>query len=295
MRILLKRPVTATMAILGTTAMVLPAWPALLCDPPFPLPSSMEVGHRWTYSGVHYYQGDTGEGITRTESDSVHSALVVGRLQLAGWTYFELADGGFYRTDAAGRTWRYDAGTGTEELHWDIMGPPVGDALRSKEPSHRYVYYGGDSIPGESYVDHGSIWIAGWELSGDFFTFRRHGPFARHEWQSLPWLREPWVESSLSIILQNMLLDERITEIYRFEFADTASFQVAIVASDFGVLYCGESWGWPSDGAGHSYVLESFEQIDSITVVQDISFGQLKARTPASASSEERSHRGSQH
>ena len=244
---------------------------AALCRPPFPLPSSPEVGQRWTYSGLGYSQWQDSEGIERSESHFTYSVSVVARIQIAGRTYFELEEGGFYRVDEDGRTWKYDAGTGTEGIHWDIMGPPVAGSCYYEDASVRCVYYG--DADGE---DYGSIWIAGKEWKfGDGFDISRYGPFERHEWDSLPWLGESWIDEPQSSLLRQSLLDERITEIYRFVFAAWESVEVMIFAPDFGVLYCGASYGWPSDGGGTSYVLDSSG--GSGTGVQHLSLGRLKA------------------
>ena len=87
----------------------------------FPLPLSLEVGDRWTYSIVKVHW--KAEGLVDTLSTETLTIRVVERLPLADQTYFALSDGSLYRVDEASRTWRYEREAKSEKIVWDIWGP----------------------------------------------------------------------------------------------------------------------------------------------------------------------------
>ena len=108
----------------------------------FPLPLSLDVGDRWTYSIVKVHwkaEQDTTTntfGIFDTLSTETLTLRVVERLPMEDQTYFALSDGGVYRVDEASRTWRYDTEAESEKIVWDIWGPIVWD-----------IWLGGVQIP----------------------------------------------------------------------------------------------------------------------------------------------------
>ena len=104
--------------------------PAQESDPfSFPLPRSLDVGDRWTYSIVKIHwkaEQDTTTntfGIFDTLSTETLTLCVVERLPMEDQTYFALSDGSLYRVDEASRTWRYDTEAESETIVWDIWGP----------------------------------------------------------------------------------------------------------------------------------------------------------------------------
>ncbi len=119
-----RRPVICLPIIIGGVLMISAACPAQGSDRFFrPLPLSLEVGNRWTYSivKIHKARGQ----ILDTLSTETLTIRVVERLQIEDQTYFALSDGGLYRVDEAGRTWRYDTEAKNEKIIWDLWGAEI--------------------------------------------------------------------------------------------------------------------------------------------------------------------------
>ena len=289
----MRKIIICVIGLLGSPAMVPAACKGCetFCCPPFPLTASVEVGHHWTYSIMEHRSYTDDEDIARIDSTycGTQSITVIGRLKVKDHIYFELgyrdvidSDGrawqydGLYRVDKARRMWQFDTGTSTEKLLWDIWGPPVDDALRNRKPVSRYIYYEEAGV--KEIIANGQVWPG--------LIVVREGPFERHEWD---WLS---VSDTIKVkVLDKWQEDERITELYAFSFTAPEMFAYSIIAPNFGVLYCGTWEGWASDGVGQDYTLESYEQVEVSTVLEDVSFGQLKERVPRPASKLSRIHR----
>ncbi len=245
--------------------------------PPFPLPTSVRVGQSWTYSVEKVKYGRDEDGIAYRDSQDVgtQTLKVVRSHQIGDRTYLELDDGGLYRVDEAGRTWQYDVRNASEELLWDIWGPPVDDALLAREPRARYVIYEQANV---SEISVGGVLLGG-ELSVEWEGFRlsRGGPFARHEWDAIPHLnrirqRGLWQES---------VLDE-IVELYVFDFNAFEGGSYCVFAPGLGVLYSGYWIGWEHAGGEMRYYLKSTEEV--ATVAKEKSFGEIKEWVTRSSS-----------
>ena len=241
-----------------------PAMQSIWC-PPFPLPTSVRVGQSWTYSIEKFWHGRDNDRIAYRDSQYVgtQTTTVVGSHQVGERTYLELDDGRLYRVDEAGRTWRYDVGTGAEKILWDIWGPPIDDALLAREPQFRYVAY-----PHEE----GTVKeiVVGGEVLG-YSRIIRGGPFERNEWDSLLSFsrirkHRTWQESSL----------DGIVELYTLQWRAPEQGAYCVFSPGLGVVYWSYWKDWPGSGGGRSYYLESYEEVE--TVAKEESFGQVKER-----------------
>ena len=94
----------------------------------FPLPSSLKVGDRWTYSVVKTHWQHEIKSLDTLSIENL-TIRVIEHLQIGDQTYFALSDEGIYRIDEASRTRRYDTEAKCEEIVWDIWGP-VRDKLK---------------------------------------------------------------------------------------------------------------------------------------------------------------------
>ena len=91
----------------------------------FPLPLSLEIGDRWTYSVVTTLWKAELRSLDTLSIENL-TIRVVERLRIEDQTYFVLSDGGIYRIDEASRTRRYNTETKCEKIVWDIWGPVRG-------------------------------------------------------------------------------------------------------------------------------------------------------------------------
>ena len=69
---------------------------------------------------------------------------MVGNIRFKERTYFELSDGGLYRVDDKGRTWKLDPDNGSEILYWDlrpIAGPVPKEAPTISDPPTNEEFY----------------------------------------------------------------------------------------------------------------------------------------------------------
>ena len=118
-----RRPVICLLIIMGGVLMISTACAAQDADRFFPpLPLSLEVGDRWTYSIVKIRKEG---GIIDLLSIETLTIRVIEHLQIEDQTYFALSDGGLYRVDEASRTWRYDTEAKSEKIIWDLWGPKI--------------------------------------------------------------------------------------------------------------------------------------------------------------------------
>ena len=247
------------------------------CCPPFPLPSGLEVGHRWTYLTTSVFDsnhGGSGPPAIESETDTL-TVTVDRRHQIGNQTYFELSDGGLYRVDEVGKTWQYDTEAKEERIFWDdLLGlRPRGEDFLDREPGDRVVGY--DEYIIEEVVANGYAcdllclyWVS------------RYGPFGLDEleWagggQINNWTGQNGRNESL---WQEMLLDWDVTHVYGFYFGFPENNQYMIIAPYVGVLFYAQ-WSW-------DYIFTYTLQLNKkkITVVEDISFGQIKQLLKANA------------
>ena len=130
-----RRPVICLLIIVWGVLMITTACPAEDTDRFFfPLPLSLEVGDRWTYSIVKNHWKAEGQPLDTLSTETL-TIRVVERLQIEDQTYFALSDGGLYRVDEASRTWRYDTEAKSEKIVWDIWGPKISLAYAVGERS----------------------------------------------------------------------------------------------------------------------------------------------------------------
>lgn len=245
------------------------------CCPPFPLPSKLEVGHHWTYLKTSVTDTNYGasNGLPEIEVKTDTLTVTVDRLhQIGDQTYFALSDGGLYRVDEAGRTWKYDTEAEKEIILWDNLwelGALADEVLLDREPEDRYLYY--EDIGVEAVIANGYACPGPWII--------RYGPVGLDElaWALPPidWTSEGgWNES----MWKETLRDWGVTYVYGFDLPSPENLQTMIIAPDVGVLhYSGGSWEW-----SRTYVL--IPDKTKVTVVEDVSFGELKQRMTRPAS-----------
>ena len=143
----------------------------------FPLPLSLAIGDRWTYSIVktHLKYEDDLKFVGRildTLSTETLTIRVVESLQIEDRTYFALSDGGLYRVDEEKRTWRYDTEAKSEKIVWDIWGPLEDKIIEL--PLYRLRQL-------EPVIERPAI--DGYAC--EYGCFSRHGPMARYDWVAL--------------------------------------------------------------------------------------------------------------
>ena len=133
--------------LLGSVVIAPIVCPAQESDPfSFPLPRSLDVGDRWTYSIVKIHWKDEQDtttntfGIFDTLSTETLTLRVVERLPIEDQTYFALSDGSLYRVDEDSRTWRYDTEAKSETIIWDIWGPLKYKIIESPVRTRRYSW-----------------------------------------------------------------------------------------------------------------------------------------------------------
>ena len=237
--------------VLGAAVMVPTACPALHnCWTVFPLPSGLKVGQRWTYLGISEQLDLNSDAILGSSTDTL-TISVVSRRQVGDRIYFMLSDSqghnGLYRVDGSSRTWRYDVERGTEELCWDIWGPP------SYESDRDLIVFEGS--PPLSFDD---VWFTRsgpYELR-DLSPDSRYGVPDQDAW--LETLRD-WEANTLN----NFSID-----IYESAISMVFSYSVGVL------LYYSGGWEFDSTRILLSYEPGDSEQID--TRVEDVSFGEIK-------------------
>ena len=262
----------------------------------FPLPLSLEVGDHWTYSIVTTHWKDEDRSLDTLAIETL-TIRVVERLQIEGQPYFALSDGGIYRVDEASRTWRYDTEAKSEKIVWDIWGPQ--SVVDRKLVIEKAVV--------DSYPRYGSI------LRRGPFVLR---PIPEPGYEGVyTWIQTIEADTvRYDLYLGNFIYfpftltyadilkypDWGITELYVF--GDKPFFNL-VVAPKVGVVYYGLSFYSYSPSAGKvgfmnsqpPYPLDYIEKTEWIlqdvqkgdpesTVVEDISFGELKQRMTHPAS-----------
>lgn len=262
--------------LLGSAVIAPTACPAEeFCCPPFPLPSKLEVGHHWTYLKTSVTDTNYGESNGLPEIEIKTDTLTVTvdrRYQIGDQTYFALSDGGIYRVDEAGRTWKYDTEAKEERILWDNLwglGALADEGLLARGPEDRYLFY--EDIGVKAVIANGYA-CAPWGI--------RHGPFGLNElaWAlggpSIDWTSEGgWNEG----MWKETLRDWGVTYVYGFGLSFPENLQTMIIAPDVGVLYYSqEAWEW-----SHTYVLMLNKKV---TVLENVSFGQIKQRMTRPAS-----------
>ena len=261
------------LCLLGSVVIAPTVCPAEeFCCPPFPLPSGLEVGHRWTYLKKTLFFYDNNPPTIETETDIL--TVTVDRLhQLGDQTYFALSDGGLYRVDEVGRTWQYDTEAEEERILWDNLwglGALADEVLLDREPEDRYLFY--EDIGVKAVIANGYACAP--------LPILRHGPFGLNElaWAlggpSIDWTSEGgWNKSMWKETLQ----DWGVTHVYGFGLSFPENLQTMIIAPDVGVLYYSQgAWEW-----SHTYVLMPDKKA---TVLENVSFGQIKQMMPRPAS-----------
>ena len=269
----------------------------------FPLPTSVEVGDRWTYSIVKVQTTDA-IGTLDTLSTETLTLWVIERLPLADQTYFALSDGSLYRVDEAGRTWRYERETKSETIVWDIWGPIAWQ-----------VWAGSRYIP---WIERPVV-VDGYACEYDG-CLSRYGPFVRYVFDE----RDFWIttintdDDPYYFRIGNFLyfpyvwtyVDRlklpawNVTELYVFEDTPATSgsypTMTMVVAPNVGVVYYAfdeyiyddstragkgsrsydhDPSGGPTRIETTAWVLQDVQKGDpKSTVVEDTSWGQLKQR-----------------
>ena len=245
--------------VLGATVMV-PATSPAGC--PFPLPSALKVGQRWTYLLI---AKDLEVGRTPIlDSDAIldirthiQTISVVSHRQIEDRTYFVLRYNdfqGLYRVDDCRRTWWYNADNGTEVLCWDIWGLLDYSAT---------VVFAGE--PARFYD----------------LEFERWGPLDLHDSSSSFGLYPDSTYSAYGVPdegawLENLLAWEA-TSPYQFLVSIGEVGYNTVIDPDVGVLLeYARSWETAWTSILLSYEPGENEPID--THVEDVSFGEIKER-----------------
>ena len=286
-----RRPIICLLIIVGGVLMISTACAAQDADRFFfPLPLSLEVGDRWTYSIVKIHKAK--DQILDTLSTEMLTTRVVDRLQIEDQSYFALSDGGIYRVDETSRTWQYDTEAKSEKVVWDIWGPIVWD-----------IWPGVWQIPRiEKPVING--------YACEYDCLSRYGPFVRHpipepryaeiyDWiattdaDTIRYDRSigsfvyfPYVWTYKDII---KFPDWGITELYVFEKglyeSERLKVMTLVIAPNVGVVYYTFSRYYYADVTvikrieKTAWILQDVQKGDpGSTVIEDISFGQLKQR-----------------
>ena len=260
----------------------------------FPLPLSLEVGDHWTYSivTIRWKNEDRTLDTLSTETLTIR---VVERLQIEDQIYFALSDGGIYRVDEASRTWQYDTEAKSEKIVWDIWGPlkedfhgvsglpysviekPVIDGYAGGVYLSRYGPFVRRPHPEFEEVD---VWIA--TIDADTVG----ADTIRYDWDIGHFLYFPYVWTYNDVI---KFPDWGITELYLFEkdryMSERSGIMNFVVAPNVGVVYYAFARYHYADLTliekieKTVWILQGVQKGDpESTVVEDISFGQLKQR-----------------
>ena len=207
--------------------------PAQESDPfSFPLPLSLDVGDRWTYSIVKVHwkaEQDTTTntfGIFDTLSTETLTLRVVERLPMEDQTYFALSDGSLYRVDEAGRTWRYDTEAKSETIVWDIWRPIVWQ-----------VWIGPSYIP---WIERPVV-VDGYACEYDG-CLSRYGPFVRYVFDE----RDFWITT---INTDTGTLSQSIRDFIYYPDAWTYADILKLPAWNVTELYVFEDTSSDSDGS----------------------------------------------
>ena len=241
-----------------------------LCCPPFPLPHSLDVGDSWTYKITDYQTGlirDSNE----TTSDTL-TVTVVASDEFENRVYFQLSDelgnGGHYRVDDEGRTWKRDPERG-EILYWDlrpIATPLPEDAPAIPDPPTNRAYTNLENwLWSNGYVPYWAITDDDWDLIGtaEMVVNGRHLGTIGGVVLELP---SQGRESALEIELQ-------ATQVYELHFFDGGFNYTFLVAPEkLGTIHHSSGGDF---GLGRSYTLLARQKRRS-TGIAETSFGRLK-------------------
>ena len=209
---------------------------------------------------------------------------VVARREFESQTYFELSDGGHYRVDDEGRTWKLDPTSGIEMLYWDlrpIATPLPTDAPALSDSANHWDFY---NLLDWLLVENHSLPIL--EIVGDEVKIIGtaemvfNGRPIIETGSSVVWtigpydLTEPKTPGFRSLgIERRLLVDLGETHVYWLNFENGFN-RTLIIGPSLGTIYCATS-NYLYGSEWYALIVKG-KQDQYPTAAESISLGQLK-------------------